>query len=477
MGQHPQLDPDSAARTRPTPPPRETGSPSPRYVLALAASLLGAPLISRFLLRDIHDALAHVLEGAVTVICITALVLPAIYTGVLLLLARRPDALARGFLPLVLVCLVALAALMAAQGAVLILTACLLGWHSQFMLVSWLGLAGLTLILGGLLTLSGLSAPRSVPPLECTGVVVTDELPRLRARVQRVAALLGVAAPPRIIVGLKPECFACAGPVALRGGDLWPAAETIYLPLLALRVLTGEELDAVIGHELAHFRGGDVYFTQRFAPAMNSLRLTQWVLSQPAKRAQKLLKLPGIAVTGMLLIADRVSARISQPQELAADRVAAQAANGAALIAAIFKLQLLELAWWTWPELDPATGPLRAAANDPPAPEQDTNLIERQLDIAQDTLVMTDRRWLRDWLFEASLANPLATHPSNSQRAQALGVDMDALLRRVLQDISYPVETEHCTYLERKITFLELRLGAEGEGEQRGGPPRAASAT
>lgn len=197
------------------------------------------------------------------------------------------------------------------------------------------------------------------------------------------------------------------------------------------------------------------------------------MFSQPAKRAQKLITLPGIAITGMLLIADRVSASISQQRELAADRAAAEVAHGAAVIAALFKLQVLRLAWWTWPHLDPSTGQLRAA-NDP-ASQQDGNLIERQLDITQETLVRTDRRWLRDWLFEARLAHPLDTHPTNSQRAQALGVDMDAVLLGVLQDIAYPAETERSHYLEREITFLELKFGAQGEGEERGGPPREAT--
>jgi Zn-dependent protease with chaperone function len=230
----------------------------------------------------------------------------------------------------------------------------------------------------------------------------------------------------------------------------------------------------VIGHELAHFRDGDVYFTQRFLPAMHTLRLGQWVFSQPAKGAQKLVTLPRIAITGMLLIADRVSAKISRQRELAADRAAAEGANGAALIAALFKIQVLMLAWWTWPDLEPPPARLKAA-NDP-TPQQDSNLIERQLDIAQETLVRTDRRWLRDWLFEANLAHPLDTHPTNSQRAQALGVDMDAVLRRALQDIGYPAETERCQYLEREITFLESKVGAQAEGGERGGPPRAAIA-
>ncbi|MGN6451522.1 MAG: M48 family metalloprotease, partial [Steroidobacteraceae bacterium] len=232
------------------------------------------------------------------------------------------------------------------------------------------------------------------------------------------------------------------------------------------------ELDALIGHELAHFRGGDVYFTQRFFPAMYTLRLSHWAFSFPAKRAQRLITLPRIAITGMLVIADRVSAKISRQRELAADRAAAEGANGAAVIAAIFKLQVLELAWQAWPHLDSTPGQPRAA-NDPPLP-QDDNLIDRQLDIAQETIVRTDRRWLRDWLFEASLGHPLDTHPTNSQRAQALGVDMDAVLRKALLDIRCPTETERCHYLEREITFLELKSGARTEGEERGGPPRTA---
>jgi Zn-dependent protease with chaperone function len=462
MPHDPTPAPATPSDTPPTP-GSKTGTLSPEYVLLLAASLLAAPLFSRFVLRNVHDALAGELEVAVMVTGIAALVLPAAYTGVLLLLSRRLDGLAHGFLlPLVLVCLGALAALTMAQGVVLLLTAYELGANLD--LTIWMDLAGLMLIGSGILALPGLVMFGTVPPLECTGIVVTDELPQLRARVQRVAALLGIAAPPRIIVGLEPRCFAAAAPVALRGGDLCPAEETVYLPLLALRVLTDAELDAVIGHELAHFRGGDVYFRQRFFPAMHTLRL------------KELITLPRIALACMLLFAGLLSTGISQQRELAADRAAAQAANPAAVIAAIFKVGVLGAAWRAWPQLDPDRPAIQHIAANHPESLQHSNLIERQLDIAQTLLARynsrVNRDALREWLFEARLAHPLDTHPTNSQRAAALGVDMDAVLDGVLRDINHPTETERCSYLEQEITFLELQFGAQGEGEERGGPPR-----
>jgi Zn-dependent protease with chaperone function len=425
------------------------------------------------------DALSGELKLAATVTGIAALALPALYTGVLRL-ARRRDALARG-LPLMLASLGALAALTAVQGVVLVLTACELSSHLDLALTLWIGVAGLLLIGAGILALPGRVAFGTAPPLECTGVVLTDELPQLQARVRRVAARLGVGTPPRIIVGLEPCCFASAAPVSLRGGDRWPAAETIYLPLLASRVFSGAELDALIAHELAHFRGGDVYFTQRFFPATHTLRLGQWVFSRLAKGARDLIGLPKIALACMLLLAGVLATGISQQRELAADRAAAEAANPAAVIAVLFKLDVLMAAWQAWPQLDPDRPAIQLIAANHPESLQHSNLIERQLDIAQTLLARYNSRVSRDalrrWLFEARRAHPLDTHPTNSQRAAALGVDMDAVMDGVLRDIEHPTETERCTYLEQEITFLELQSTVRAAGEERGGPPRAVSAS
>jgi Zn-dependent protease with chaperone function len=454
------------------PPP---ASPKPGYPLALAAALLAAPLFSALVLRNEHGALAGELKAAATVLSLAALVLTAVYTGVLLRLARRLDGLRRAHLLLVLVCLGALAALVMAQGVVLLLTACELGSHLDLALTLWIGMAGLMLIGAGVLALPGPVAFGTEAPLECTGVVVTDELPQLRARVRRVAAKLGVAAPPRIIVGLEPRCFAWTAPVALRGGELWPAAETIYLPLLALRVLTGTELDAVIGHELAHFRGGDVRFTQRFFPALHALRLARW-LSRLAKGARKRITLPRIAMAGMLILAFFLSTGISQQRELAADRAAATAASPPAVVAALFKLSVLGAAWQAWPELDPEGPAIRRVAVKHPESLRHSNLIERQLDIAQILLArfspQVNREALRRWLSGPSLAHPLDTHPTTSQRAAALGVDLEAVLDGVLRDINCPTETERCRDLEQEITFLEVQFGGQDAGQARGGPPR-----
>lgn len=74
-------------------------------------------------------------------------------------------------------------------------------------------------------------------PLDVDGVIVAaDRLPDLSERVGRIAKSFAAPPPTRIIVGLSPLAF------VLRGSGLLPLQETLYLPLLAFRVLDAAEL-------------------------------------------------------------------------------------------------------------------------------------------------------------------------------------------------------------------------------------------
>jgi Zn-dependent protease with chaperone function len=75
--------------------------------------------------------------------------------------------------------------------------------------------------------------------------------------VDSVARRLGARRPDNIVVGLDPKFFATSAKVLVLGHPQPLHGETLFLSLPLCRVLSLDEMTAIIGHELGHFRGED----------------------------------------------------------------------------------------------------------------------------------------------------------------------------------------------------------------------------
>jgi Zn-dependent protease with chaperone function len=197
--------------------------------------------------------------------------------------------------------------------------------------------------------------PRQPEPLRVTGVEVGSErLRELTAQVERVAKKLNVSAPARVIVGLEVAAFVTRIPVSLRGVGVLDAGEMLYLPACALRILEEKQLDALLGHELAHCRGKDVAFTERFIPSFLALRNaietlspdTNLPTSTPGSGWSVLPKLPGLLLMQLIaMVMATAVARIRREREFEADRVGAEVGSAEALARALIKISLLTTLW------------------------------------------------------------------------------------------------------------------------------------
>ncbi len=285
-------------------------------------------------------------------------------------------------------------------------------------------------------------------PLEVFGVIADpSRFPALIARVARIAATLKVRAPTRIIVGLKPGPWASTAPIRLHDGQVLPPGETLYLSPLELRALRSRELDAVIAHELGHFRGPDLRFTELFAPAMRAL-LYSWrgVRSLP-RNFMDLARLRALMVlNGMAWAPQRAACSIRQRREFEADRAAFGVAGGADLIAALAKLAMLSSTWGDLQErllkqVTRGIGP--------------RNLVLDCLDSVQRVAASGQRAWFSAWLVREQIAQPSDTHPTLVQRAAAAGVEAPAATARALLDLALwmnqPAESRR---IEEELTAL-----------------------
>lgn len=151
---------------------------------------------------------------------------------------------------------------------------------------------------------------------------------------------------------MEPSVFVTSMPLNLRGYGPLPPIETLYLPACALRVLSESELDAVIGHELGHFRGSDQQFSKRFVPSYASLRDTWESISDEFEghghlaTAGKLARIPAqVLVNGICVILVRAVNNIRRMREFEADRAGVEVSSAAAQASALVKISLLMLMW------------------------------------------------------------------------------------------------------------------------------------
>jgi Zn-dependent protease with chaperone function len=220
-----------------------------------------------------------------------------------------------------------------------------------------------------------------------------------------------------------------------------------------LRTLDEQQLDALIGHELAHFREGDLAFTLKFAPSFRGLARTVESVALEVKPTERpglwsLARLPAsLLVQGVAFVLMQAVNRIRRTRELEADQIAASVGSRDAFASALVKVSLLSSSWKLFRADNAkylASGRARA------------NLSTRYLRVVATALSNTNRVDLRQGLLKSRLPHPTDTHPILAERIQALGVESAAVSDRSLEELMLRTEPpEGLETLERTITAIE----------------------
>lgn len=169
-----------------------------------------------------------------------------------------------------------------------------------------------------------LRRPPAEAPLEAEAVTEADA-PNLWARVRELARRIGTEPPATIAAGVDDNFFVTEHPLPLRGGEARPG-RLLYASLPLLRTLSPSEADAVLGHELAHFKGGDTAASARLHPmlvryAAYASTLAEGGLTVPAGHVMRLYR----AIFELALkrearrrelIADAEASRLTTPDDL-----------------------------------------------------------------------------------------------------------------------------------------------------------------
>jgi len=156
------------------------------------------------------------------------------------------------------------------------------------------------------------------------------DAPSLWARVREMAGRLQTAPPDHIVAGIEPNFFVTENPVLL--GEKTKEGRTLYVSLPMLKVMTADEADAVLGHELAHFSGDDTFWGRKIGPLIGKFAIYREVLRQgPAMMVASFMdlfwKLYQLSIH-----------RLSRVREFRADRVGADLVSPDAMKRALIKI-------------------------------------------------------------------------------------------------------------------------------------------
>lgn len=278
-----------------------------------------------------------------------------------------------------------------------------------------------------------------------------DQAPALWSMVNAVAKKVGAAAPRNLIVGLQPGFYATSAQVALQQNGRTMSGETLYLSIPLLRILKRQEVEAVVGHELGHFKAADVAYTRRFSPAFAGMSAAvSNALHLDYSFIQVVARTPALVFTRFLLSVFATNeSRIRRDRELEADRVGAAAGSAEALATALLKISAYSS---LWPRLEKlAVAEVQAGI---PSPD---------LAASFETLSRRDSTGLASanigWLLRQRTSHPLDTHPPTAERLDALGVDATQL--DMALDQGWAAGQEVAAELERlgeEVTKMEMVL-------------------
>lgn len=259
-------------------------------------------------------------------------------------------------------------------------------------------------------------------PLAVSGRNISRaQAPGLWRWIDALADRMGALRPDQIVVGLTGGFFVTSGPKLLSPGAERLKGRTLYLPLPYLPLLRRDEAEAIIGHELGHFTGGDTEYSLRFLPIYAGVNRSLAAMVSAGRGrdgSDGLVTRPAIELGRFALERfDRAVLHWSRLREFAADEAGARITSAGAAGRALLRTTAVEA----------RIGEILVDAFRRPETAP-VDLIAATLDHAREH-GLDDPSGLR----EKRQPHPTDTHPPTHQRLAALGVTVTpALLAEIM---------------------------------------------
>lgn len=307
-------------------------------------------------------------------------------------------------------------------------------WMERYY-VKLIALVGiLAVVAAGLIVAAVFKRPRSETRV-AGRVLAEKDAPMLWERVRGMAAKLGTAPPDQIVVGIDDNFFVTehsvtVGKEVLRG-------RTLFASLSLLRVLTRDEADAVLGHEMAHFSGDDTLYSRKISPLLQKYGIYLQALHDGG------ISRPVFHYMVFFWSLYQFSLRkLSRLREFRADRIGAELSSSRGMAGALVKIA--------------AYCKYRASVQDELFGKDE---IVQEMDVSK-RIESGFPQYLRTCISSSAIAesetpHPFDTHPPTAGRLAALGLDPGTALRdeTLLGEVS-------------DSWFNVIESAAELEGEQ-----------
>ena len=272
---------------------------------------------------------------------------------------------------------------------------------------------------------------------------------RLGDEVERVASAVGADAPQTIVLCLVPWVAVAEVKMATLDGAVSGRALCVSLPLC--RILSIDELRALLAHELAHFSHEEAGYSRRVAPFHARVSRAVERLSVQARGMRRLAVAPPATLLGFFLSAVDERDPPGGGREERADRVAAAVAGADALASALAKVHAFAPAW------EAVVGAMVSAVR------SRTQYLNASALFHEVVSSNAGPERLRG-LVPQELAHPIDRHPPLAQRLEALAVDPARLMAAALDTAPASPAialVEGAEAIEQELSAAEQRLIAE----------------
>jgi Zn-dependent protease with chaperone function len=226
--------------------------------------------------------------------------------------------------------------------------------------------------------------------------------------------------------------------------------ETLYLSLPLMRILSREELTAVIGHELGHFRGQDTKFSLKFYPIYSgTTQALAAIQTREDEGASSLALLPAFAILSFFLEEFAKAERtIGRDRELEADRAGASVSSARAIATSLLKIGAFVPLW-----SDVRSAMVNALGEGKSFTNVSTLYAEAAASAAKPELL--------DDIAKQATSHPTDTHPPTIARLEALGLSVETVRAEALRIDSSQSSAhvlERLEELEQVLTDVEQRV-------------------
>ena len=205
-------------------------------------------------------------------------------------------------------------------------------------------LAPLLAAVSSVLAIASVLRPR--PVRQVGRSINLDSHPTLRRLLGEVGTRVGSDLPDHVVIAAEPVFFVTQGKVAVQDGTLKGRTLVIGLPLL--KIMTTDELAAVLAHELAHFSGRDTLYSILAAPVYRGLEVAVLSMGGPGWRGGsataavvRALQLPASQLLlAMYWYFHSLNMILSRKRELRADWIAAKCFGTESHVSALRKTSI-----------------------------------------------------------------------------------------------------------------------------------------